>query len=358
MCSRRRERGLRKVRIWKEAGLGSQTVIRCVTGMWRFGRIAAALVVLFTGAQGFAAGTPAGTVISNTATVSFDLAGTPGTLQSNTTTIAVAERIDVTVTLQSPQLLVAPNDTNQGLLFTVTNLGNGSETFSLVMDSVLAGDDFDPTPSATPIYFDTDASGDFSVGDQPYVAGTNDPLLAADASVDILILNDIPGAAVNGQIGFSQLTATSATGSGAPGTEFTGQGDSGVDAIIGMTGGEDQATGEYLVSDVAVSVVKAQAVSDPFGGSEALPGATITYTITVEVTNSGTATASAIRDPIPTFTTFSPGSITLNGNPVSDATDLDAGEYDISGAPMVVVRFGDLTQADGVQTVVFDVTID
>ncbi|MGI9237310.1 MAG: hypothetical protein ACR2QZ_07930, partial [Woeseiaceae bacterium] len=50
-----------------------------------------------------AVGTAVGTVIDNTAVVDFDLAGTPLTLNSNTTSIAVAERINVTVTLQSPQ---------------------------------------------------------------------------------------------------------------------------------------------------------------------------------------------------------------------------------------------------------------
>ena len=36
----------------------------------------------------------------------------------------------------------------------------------------------------------------------------------------------------------------------------------------------------------------------------------------------------------------------------------DAGELDTTGAPTVVVRLGDLTQADGIQTVEFQVTID
>jgi uncharacterized repeat protein (TIGR01451 family) len=321
-------------------------------------RIAACLLVLMSPAVAIAVGTPVGTVIQNTATVEFDLAGTPVSLQSNTVTITVVERIDVAVTLQSPQQLVAPNDTNRALLFTVTNTGNGSETFSLAIESVLAGDDFDPTPSVTPIYFDTDGSGDFNVGDQPYMLGNNDPVLAADMSVDVFILNDIPGTVVNGNIGFSQLTATSLTGTGPAGTEFAGQGDGGVDAIIGSTEGEAQDTGEYLVSDVAIDVTKAQVVSDPLGGTEPIPGATITYTITVEVTSAGTATASVVNDPIPVFTSFVPGSITLNAVAISDATDADAGEFDVSGAPMVVVRLGDLTQADGIQTVVFEVTID
>lgn len=305
-----------------------------------------------------AAGTPAGTVIQNTATVSFDLGGTALTLDSNTTTITVVERLDVSVTLQSPQILVAANDTARALLFTVTNTGNGSESFQLGIESVLAGDDFDPTPAVPAIYFDTDGSGDFSVGDLAYAPGVNEPLLAADASVDVFIVNDIPGTAVNGQLGFSQLTAAAATGTGTPGTEYTGQGDGGVDAIVGTTGAEDAQVGEYLVSDVQISVVKAQAVTDPFGGSEPVPGATITYTITVEVMSAGTATASALSDSIPTFTTYVPNSITLNGAALSDATDADAGEFNSGGAPGVTVRLGDLTLGDGVQTIEFQVQID
>jgi uncharacterized repeat protein (TIGR01451 family) len=305
-----------------------------------------------------AAGTPVGTVIQNTAIVEFDLAGTPITLQSNTTTITVVERIDVVVTLQSPQALVAPNDTDRALLFTVTNTGNGSETFSLAINSILAGDDFDPAPSATSIYFDTDGSGDLNVGDQPYSIGVNDPLLAADAAVDVFIVNDIPGTVANGNIGFSQFTATSVTGTGAPGTEYPGLGDGGVDAVIGTTGGEASDVGEYLVSDVAVSVTKAQAVTDTAGGTLPIPGATITYTVTVEVIGAGIAPASVLRDPIPTYTTYVANSMTLNAVAVSDAVDADAGELDTSGVASVVVRLGDLTQSSGVQTVVFDVRID
>lgn len=310
-----------------------------------------------TSAPSFAVGTAVGTQIENTATVSYDLAGTPLTATSNTTVVTVAERINVTTTLQSPQVLVSPNDTDRAILFTVTNTGNGTESFALAIDSAIAGDDFDPVPAVPAIYFDTDGSGDFNAGDQAYVPGTNDPVLAADASTSVFLVNDIPGTVANGDIGRSQLTATSLTGSGTPGTVFAGLGDGGVDAVVGTTGGEASDTGEYLVSDVLISIVKAQAVADQFGGTEPIPGATLTYTITVEVQSAGTATASVVRDPIPTFTTFVPGSITLNGGALTDLADADAGEFE-AGTPQIVVRLGDITQADGVQTIVFQVTID
>jgi uncharacterized repeat protein (TIGR01451 family) len=115
---------------------------------------------------------------------------------------------------------------------------------------------------------------------------------------------------------------------------------------------------EYLVADVQIDILKSVTVQDQFGGTEPIPGATLIYTVTVEVTNGGTATNSVFNDPIPADTTYVPGSITLNAGALSDAIDADAGELDTSGAPTVVVRLGDLTQADGIQTVVFEVTID
>ena len=326
--------------------------------LFALARMGIVVSVCLISTSAFAAGTPAGTVIENTATISFDLGGTSANLSSNTTSLTVVERIDVTVSLQSSQQLVSAGDTDQALLFTVVNTGNGTETFQLAINSTLAGDDFDPVPSAAPIYFDTDGSGDFNAGDVQYVPGTNDPNLAADESVAILILNDIPAGATNGQTGLSELIATSATGSGAPGTNFAGQGDGGVDAIVGTSGGTAQDTGEYLVADVQVSIQKSQLVTDQFGGSEPVPGATITYTITVEVTGSGTATASVMRDDIPTFTTYVANSLQLNAAALSDAVDTDAGELDTSGTPAIVVRLGDLTAADGIQTIEFQVLID
>ena len=321
-------------------------------------RAALAGVLLAISGSALAAGTAVGTAIQNTATVDFTLGGAPLTVNSNTTTIVVAERLDVVVTLQSGQVLVSANDVNQALLFTVTNTGNGAELILLSMESLIAGDQFDPTPAVPEIYFDTDGSGDLSPADVVYNPGVNDPNLVADASVDILIVNDIPGTVVNGDIGRSELTAAAATCTGVPGTVYAGLGDGGTDAVVGATGAEAAQVGEYLVSDVLINVVKAQLVSDPFGGAEPIPGATISYTITVDVASAGVATASVLSDPIPNFSTFVPGSITLNGAPITDAIDADAGEFDTSVVPTVVVRLGDLTLADGIQTVVFQVTID
>ena len=327
-------------------------------GAWvRCGLALAALCIATPVA--LAAGVPAGTQIENTATVSYELSGSTVSIDTNTATLTVAERIDVVVTRQSPQVLVQPGESNRAILFRVTNNGNGAESFSLTINSNLAGNDFNPVPAAAAIVFDTDGSGDLNTGDVPYQPGVNDPVLAADASVDVFLVNDIPTGPVNGDIGRTELTATSLTGSGAPGTNLPGQGDGGSDAVIGTSGGTAAENGEYVVADVQISIVKAQQVADQFGGTEPVPGAIVTYTVTIEVTSAGIASNAFIRDPVPVYTSYNAESILLNGNPLSDAADGDDGELDTSGTtPTIVVRLGDLEIGDGPQVVEFQVTIN
>ena len=119
-----------------------------------------------------AIGTAVGTIIENTATVDFVFVNSTERVVSNTITFLVAERIDAVVTPQSGQVVVLPNDTARSLLFTVTNTGNGTETYQLAINSIVAGDDFDPIPLLPDsIFFDTDGSGDFNTGDVAYVGG-------------------------------------------------------------------------------------------------------------------------------------------------------------------------------------------
>ena len=76
------------------------------------------------------------------------------------------------------------------------------------------------------------------------------------------------------------------------------------------------------------------------------------------VADTGTAFNSALVDAIPDYTTYVSGSLRLNGNPLSDAVDADVGEFNDTVSPNIVVRLGDLTQADGVQTIRFQVSVD
>ena len=304
-----------------------------------------------------AIGTAAGTNITSTATVNYSIGGTPAMVTSNTSTVVVGELVNVTMALQSPTVSVAAGATNEWLLFLVTNTGNSVEEFTLTGDSVLVGDDFDPTPAAPFIYLDSDGSGDLSPGDTPYVAGSNDPSLAADASVAVLLVNDIPAGLPDGEYGRSELTATSNTGTGAAGTVLPGQGTGGVDAVIGTSGGEVAVTGQYLIGDILLTAVKSQAVLDPFGGAQPIPGAAITYQVVVTATGTGIALGTAFTDPIPANTTYVAGSMRLNGAPLTDVADADAGSF-VLGPARVAVSLGDLTSAAGPQTIDFRVTIN
>jgi uncharacterized repeat protein (TIGR01451 family) len=318
------------------------------------------LIGLGIGPLCMAEGTVAGTDIDNTAAVSYEVGGTPQTTTSNTLTLTVAEVLDVDVTLLSGPVSVPSGTGPHGLLFVVTNTGNGTEEFSLAINNAVSGDDFDPDAAApAAIYFDTDGSGDFSAGDTAYVPGDNDPVLAPDASVDVLLVNDIPADLADGAIGLSELGAVAATGSGDPGDLFPGDGDDGVDAVVGTSGANDVIAGQYVISDIELAVVKSATVLDPFGGSSPMPGATITYRIVITPTGSETAVNTVITDPIPANTTYSSESISLNGGALTDDdTDTDAGAYTTTPAPEIAVDLGDLTEASGAQTIEFTVTID
>lgn len=312
----------------------------------------------FVSSRAHAVGVAAGTNIDNTAQVTYSVGATSATVSSNTVSIKVAEILDVVVTLQTPSVSVTGGATRQELVYRLSNTGNGPETFRLVMTSVLGGDDFDPVAATPAIYFDTDASGDLSPGDTPYVVGTNDPVLTADAFVTVLVVNDIPAAVVDGNRGLTRLTADARTGTGTPGTTFAGQGVGGTDAVVGTTGADSDATGQYLVSGVTLGVVKSQTVVDQFGGARPVPGARINYSIAVGTTGSGTATAAVFSDNIPVNTTFVPGTLRLNGATLTDGADVDAGDFSTTPAAHVRVTLGNLTQASGSQTIEFAVTIN
>jgi uncharacterized repeat protein (TIGR01451 family) len=314
--------------------------------------------VLLANGVVWAAGTPANTAISNSAQVSYAVSGTPVTVNSNTTTLNVAEILNVNVTVQTPTVSVAAGATQRVVVVRVTNTGNGSETFRLTGNNTIPGDDFDPVASAPQLYFDTDNSGDLSAPDVAYVVGTNDPVLAADQFATILIVNNIPAALANGAIGRTQLNAQALTGTGAPGTVFAGQGVGGVDAVVGTSTASHTGTGSYVVAGLQLNAVKTQSIVDQFGGTRPIPGARINYQIVVTPTGTGTANAVTFSDAIPANTTYVGGTLRLNSVVQSDALDADAGQFVAVPAALVRVNFGDLTTASGAQTVDFAVTIN
>ena len=236
--------------------------------------------------------------------------------------------------------------------FTVTNAGNGHEPFTLGTVQG-AGDDFDPT--VTSLVLDTNGNGSFDPGvDTLYVPGANDPVLAPDGSIVVFVLSTIPPAALDGNRGRIDLTATSKTGTGTPGTTFAGAGEGGGNAVVGLTTAKSQHEGWYAVRKASLAFVKSATVADPFGGTTQGPGSIITYTLTATVSGTGSLANVAVTDPIPTGTTYKAGSITLDAASLTDAADADAGSFNGSA---IAVGLG--TMASGTSKIVkFQVKID
>lgn len=305
----------------------------------------------------FAIGTSAGIDISNTVTVDYAIGGSSGSA-SDTVTFRVDEKVDVNLSWQdAANIGVSTPDTNQVLTFLLTNTGNGFDDYRLSVQNTLGGDQFDPV--LADIYLDANANGVYNPGvDTQYIFGTNDPVLAADASITIFVLNNIPAGLNGGDLGHSQLTATSNTVSGSPGTSFANAGDNNTTAVVGTSGGSSNATGTYEVTNATVSLVKSVVVSDPLGGNQPVTGATLTYSIDVSVSGPGTANNVVITDPIPANTTYNADSLTLNAGALTDVADADAGDVGGTTPNTVTVNLGNLTPASPVQTISFEVIIN
>lgn len=302
-----------------------------------------------------AAGTAAGTTISNTATATYtDAINNTITVPSNAVDIRVDEILNVTVVSADPGDVPAlPGSTNQVLAFTVTNTGNGSEAFRLSSLNAIGGDAFDPT--TTSLVIDTNGNGVYDAGvDTVYAAGSNDPVLAPDASIRIFALSTIPGGATDGQRGQTDLTASAVTGTGAPGSVFAGAGTNGSDALVGATSASGRDDGFYIVNAATVAFVKSATVADPFGGTKSVPGAIITYSLVATVSGSGSLANLAVADPIPVNTTYVPSSITSQAIAVTDGTDADTGEF---AANRIAVRLGTVPGGQ-TRTVTFKVKIN
>ena len=358
-------------------------------------KLAVALLALLAVGQAHAVGTEADTLISNTASADYNINGSPATTVSDTVEFRVDEIINVTVTSVGGATIVTPGDTNEIVAFDISNTGNGEETFDLTVDAVRAGDQFDPVVDAgTDIFVDANDNGTLEPGiDTLFNPNTDQLTLDRDDTVRLFVRADIPGGVVDGDQGDVLVQADTATGAlagAAAGTVADGLGTSpsgdGIDAVVGVTQGQDNDTQSYIVSAVTVTLDKSVfAISDPVTGNsgqvgsgsegQLIPGATVTYRILVDVSGSGTAENLVITDSIAAVvgnegTAYVQGSITIDGVGQTDANDglddtfvnfNDAGDIGVPGdlAPNGVdlsTDLGDVSPGGG--TTSFDIRLD
>jgi uncharacterized repeat protein (TIGR01451 family) len=115
------------------------------------------------------------------------------------------------------------------------------------------------------------------------------------------------------------------------------------------------ARGQLVVGVANVELIRSVTLSDPFGGTTAVPGTIATFTILARVSGSGTINDLVVTDAIPDGTTYAPGTLALDSAALSDAEDGDSGAA--SDAAGITVDLGDVT-ADATASVTFDVVID
>lgn len=260
-----------------------------------------------------ATGTDAGTGITNNATLNYVVSGVTQSAMATSTTFTVDKKIIYSVstgnTSASP-LGVTPNTivssstgtiTTNVIAFTLGNTGNTLQNFQ-----VSATDTGTLTPgSGTPKYY-YEVLGTNSACPQlntsavtPFTPGATSviPNVAKDTNACLYVMIDVPAGATDAQIRDVTPTVASSTSGGTAltnsGTAGTGNG-----IVIAMAGGTNSASaiGEFKVATASLSVVKSSAVySDPFSASnpKAIPGAVVTYTITI--TNSGSSDATSVQ---------------------------------------------------------------
>jgi uncharacterized repeat protein (TIGR01451 family) len=236
-------------------------------------------VFLFVAAtdQAFAAGTPAGTVITNTATLTYkDLGGTSFPVVTATVTITVAQKAGVAIT--PPTAAKTSGDSTWvAYAFNVQNTGNGKVKYSLTSVSAHSW--------STEIYKDLNNNGVLDASE--IAAGTvsaTDTLLA-DSVGHFIERVFVPKGTANGTTDNLTVAATSGFNAGV----------------------SDNKVYTTTVQRALLSFTKNQDVSSP------QPGQTITYTLPYTNSGSGPALSATLMDVLNTNVTLVGGSITGGG---------------------------------------------
>jgi len=298
----------RLIRGWR---LGPGSWLRCLTVLGIF------LGSSVAGAAGQP--TPAGTRIDNWAEVSFEASnGLVFSVLSDTVAITVGQVAGVDV--EPPRSSIVDPGIEVVFPHTLTNLGNGPDSFTVALTSL----------EGWPVraHLDSDGNGVLGPGD-PLIAG---PVpLAMGETVDWLAVVSVPGGAqVRGITDTVRVEATSLV---------DGAATDGLNDVV-------------EVRDVGIVVDLIKSVDRP----TATIGDILTYTIRYEASGGGSATNFEIVDVIPAATSYLPGTLRLDGSALSDAPGDDAGSFDLAG-DRVVFTIGDLSGGD-IGTVSFQVRVD
>jgi uncharacterized repeat protein (TIGR01451 family) len=316
----------------------------------------------------WAVGTLAGTIVSNVASVSYTLGGSAAfSAKSNIAVLQVDEVIAPILTWQDavPVAVTTPG-INGVLTYLLTNVGNGSEAFGLTRvngPSPLPDGNYTPlNGSLGAIYLESGATPGFQAtganADRVYLPGSNDPQLAADASVILYVISNTPnvGSNVHGDVLLRAVSMTAGAAGALPGTALPGLGHGAGFAVVGNSRAQSSATGTYITSGLGFALNKTVLkVTDPQGGAVVMPGSILTYQIVATLAGTGTATNLVIADPLPLYTAYVPGSMAINELVQTDAADADLAQW-VAATQTVSLALGNVA-APATFVIVFQATI-
>lgn len=338
-----------------------------------------ALLTLSASTIAFAIGVPSNILVTSTATANHEISGIPQVQQTAIAQFLVDNKVDLSLSVTSDT--VSPAQINQIITFVIINEGNTPQGYALSVANSTTADDFDM--NNVRIYVESNGTPGWQAGDTLYTSGNNAGDLDPNSSIPgadtmtVYVLANVPPSgggsapvdAANARYDLLVTTlnagsTTATVGQNADawiaGTvqDVFAEGSAGPHASDGNDDGQQSTTGVYSVNAPALSVVKSAVVLDLQGGGSPSDGATITYTLLVSISGTGSTDNVVITDVIPANTTYVSNSLTLNAASLSDGADADEGDFNISNANNITVDLGNLTNASGNQTITFSVTIN
>jgi uncharacterized repeat protein (TIGR01451 family) len=351
-------------------------------------KLSFSLAVLLGSQASFAGGTEAGTLVENTATLSYSVGGAPQSdIQSAVSDFLVDNKVDLNVTGNSASnVIVGPSSARSTvgnkLSYTLTNEGNLAQAFEIGVTH-LTTDQFDAgtapttpgpqaaeacqytiTPTTVPA---TAATGPFNLTDTPTVS------LGIDETALIEVTCSMPNSpdVIDGNLSTIDVLATAVDASGVIMAETAGLDNE--DAVDVVLADDDAATTTdtsdrnamhsdtqtFEIDAPLLSVVKTSAViSDPFNlavNPKRIPGAIVEYTITIQNASDSVATGVTASDLLTAVVdgevSFVAGSIANTGGGTN--APFAANTVTVTG---ITVPAGTIS-APGVVTVTFQVEI-
>lgn len=276
----------------------------------------------------YAAGTPAGTEITNKAFGNYEDAqgNTMDTVESNTVTTTVSQAAGVDVVAYNGATGTMDGGGEVAIAVSVENTGNGSDTFNLSTDLTKTGNG-DNTYTVT-LYVDDDEDGVLDSGETTVATSTGS--LAADALayyIVVITAGSTPSGNDDEDVLSIDVTAESVFDSGETDTET-------------------------LTVDVEIPYLGLAKSVTPTGNQP--PGTVLTYSVVVTNNGTGQAQNVVITDAVPTNTTYNSGTLIVDTASKTDADDTDEASCDGSTATF---NLGSIASG-GNSTVSFQVTIN